>query len=307
MRVGKVASALWVLALVHLGSAAAAAQSRPSIMSAGQIAQNVSDIVWCYDEERDLVSRKPAWKCTGEIIDETRAKKIQSRRIRRIQGLLKKPVPLFEGQRLRGTGTGFFITDTGTILTNWHVIDKCKGISFTPAGGKALVTELVASDKSKDLALLRAPFAPAGVASFRFLQQLDLSEDVFVVGYPLHGKVAIKPILVSGYVSAAENGPRPGRYPMKIDVRRGNSGGPVLDRAGRVVGVVVAKVNTLDVYAATGRLIQNIGIAIRLSVAMDFMREHGVMIMESPTRSPLTEAEIFTKAHQFVGQVGCWR
>ena len=94
---------------------------------------------------------------------------------------------------------------------------------------------------------------------------------------------------------------------MNIDVRRGNSGGPVLDRAGRVIGVVVAKVNTPGVYAATGRLVQNVGIAIRLSVALDFLRKHDVAIRELSTTSPLTEAELFSKAHQFVGQVGCWR
>ena len=169
------------------------------------------------------------------------------------------------------------------------------------------MTELVASKRSQDLALLRTPFTPTGVASFRSLQQLDRSEDVFVIGYPLHGRVAIKPIMTSGHVVEGKRGPRPGRFPMQIDVRRGNSGGPVLDRAGRVVGVVVAKVNTLNVYAATGRLIRNVGIAIRLSVALDFLRDHGVTFIESPPTPPLTEAELFSKAQKFVGQVGCWR
>ena len=307
MRVCKFASAFLVLLSVYLGPVTAAAKSLPPILSAGQVAQDVSGIVWCYDEERALVTRKPAWKCTGRIVDGSEAEKIQARRIRRIQGLIKKREPLFKGQRLRGTGSGFFITATGSILTNWHVVDKCKGISFTPAGGKALVTELIASERTKDLALLRTPFAPAGVASFRSLQQLDRAEELVVVGYPLHGKVAIKPILVSGHVVDATPGQLSGRFRMHVDVRRGNSGGPVLDRSGRVAGVVVSKVNTVGAYAATGRLIRNVGIAIRVSVALDFLREHDVTIRESSTTPPLTEAELFSKAHQFVGQVGCWR
>lgn len=167
------------------------------------------------------------------------------------------------------------------------------------------MAELVVGERSKDLALLRAPFTPAGVASFRFLQPLDRSEELFVIGYPLHGKVTVKPILTSGH--AADDKSRPGRFSMKIEVRRGNSGGPVLDRAGRVVGVVVAKVNTPSVYAATGRLVRNVGIAIRLSAALDFLRDHDVAVGESSAASPLTEAELFSKARQFVGQVGCWR
>lgn len=122
-------------------------------------------------------------------------------RICRIQGLIKNFEPLFEGQRLRGTGSGCFITVTCSILTNWHVVGKCKGISFTPTGGKALMTKLVVIERSKELALLRAPFAPAGIAAFRFLQQLDRSEELLVIDYPLHGKVAIKPILTSGRVA----------------------------------------------------------------------------------------------------------
>ena len=165
MRIGKFASGFLVLVLVYLGPVTAAAKSLPPILSGGQVAQDVSDIVWCYDEDRTLVTRKPAWKCTGRVVDEAEAHKIQTQRIRRIQGLIKPPKPLFEGQRLGGTGSGLVITATGSILTNWHVIDECKGISFTPAGGKALVAELVAGERSKDLALLRASFASAGSAS----------------------------------------------------------------------------------------------------------------------------------------------
>ena len=307
MRARTVASAFLIQTFVHHGAATALAKSSPSQGTGVQVAQNVSGFVWCYDPERTLVTRKPAWKCAGRVINDAEAQKIKKQRVRRIQGLIKEPEPLFEGLRLRGTGSGFFITATGSILTNWHVIDKCKGISFTPAGGEALVTELVAIKKKQDLALLRTSFTPPGVASFRSLQQLDRTEDVFVVGYPLHGKVAIKPILVAGHVVDARRGSRPGRFPIKIDVRRGNSGGPVLDRAGRVVGVVVAKINTPHVYAATGRLIRNVGIAIRLSVTLDFLRENSVTIREASTKPPLTKAELISKARQFVGQVGCWR
>lgn len=288
---------------IFFGCAAMAAP----ILSDPQVAQEVSGIVWCHDVERALVTRRPAWRCTGRIVDDARARQIRERRIRRIQGLMKEPEPLFKGRRLAGTGSGFVITTNGDVLTNWHVIVNCRGISFTPAGGEAMVTKLIAGNRSKDLALLQAPYQPTATAPFRTRQQLTRSEEVFVVGYPLHGKVAIRPILRTGIVTDGERGPRPGRFSMKIDVRRGNSGGPVLDRAGRIIGVVVAKVNTPNVYAATGRLIRNVGIAIRLQVVLDFLRQHDIAFEEAPTMPPATEAEIFSMAHGFVGQVGCWR
>lgn len=79
MRAGTVFSGVALL-LGCLGPGAA--------MSDSQIAQDVSDTVWCYDEERALVTRKPDWKCAGRIIGESEARKIRLQRIRRIQGLI---------------------------------------------------------------------------------------------------------------------------------------------------------------------------------------------------------------------------
>jgi hypothetical protein len=132
-------------------------------------------------------------------------------------------------------------------------------------------------------------------------------EELFVIGYPLHGKVTIKPILKSGFMADKKPGARPGKYSMKIDIRRGNSGGPVLDRAGRLMGVVVAKVNTPGYYAVTGRLVRNVGYAIHLSVVRDFLRNNDISIREASMAPPLSDTELFDKAHKFVGQVGCWR
>ena len=307
MPVGNLVPAHLALASFCVAPLTLAAELLPAPLSGAQVAEDVSRIVWCYDEDRDLVTRKEAWKCTDSIIDDAQARKIRLQRVQRIQGLLKEPEPLFKGQRLGGTGSGFFITKTGSVLTNWHVIDKCKGISFTSASGKPLVAELIASERSKDLALLQTTFVPNNFAKFRSLRKVHQSEGVRVVGYLLHGRVAIKPILVSGKAVDVESKSRPGRFSMKIDVRRGNSGGPVLDRAGQVVGVVVAKVNTLKVYATTGRLVRNVGIAIRLAVAMDFLKKHDVPIREVSVAPPLTKSDLYVKAHEFVGQIGCWR
>jgi S1-C subfamily serine protease len=307
MRAGDIASACLALALVLSGSVVAVAKPISPSAPGVALSQDPFETIWCYDEDRALVARKTAWKCTGQIIGDAQAQEIQDLRVRRIQGLLKGRKPVFEGVRLRGTGSGFFITETGTVLTNWHVIDKCQRISVTPAGGKAIEADLLGSEQAKDLAVLRTSYRPPAVATFRALRKVSPAEDVIVVGYPLHGKVAIRPILVSGQVIADTRVPRPGRFPMKIDVRRGNSGGPVLDRTGQIVGVVVAKVNTLNVYAATGRLIRNVGIAIRLSVALDFLDRHDIAVREIARAHPLTDTQLFAKAHQFVGQVGCWR
>ena len=166
---------------------------------------------------------------------------------------------------------------------------------------------VIASDTGKDLALLQAPIALSVVAAFRDPPDLDYGEGVSVIGYPLHGKVAIKPIQVTGVLHGPNRMRRLDRFSMRIDVRRGNSGGPVLDRSGRVIGVVVAKINTPEVYAATGRLIRDVAVGIRAPVALDFLRRHDVALSLSKVELPLSNEALFARASNFVAQIGCWR
>jgi S1-C subfamily serine protease len=227
--------------------------------------------------------------------------------VRRIQGRLRGGNPLVPGRRLKGTGTGFFISASGQVVTNHHVIDNCAAVSVTPAGGKAGVAQVLASDQALDLAWLRAPITPPGFARFRKPARLLPGEDVAVVGYPLHGRVAIKPIFVTGHIYVG-NGPRPkGRFAIKIDIRRGNSGGPVLDRSGRVVGVVVAKINTPGLYAATGKVVRDLGFGIPEPVVLGFLRSHGAAVTMAAKGGELGDTDLFDLAHKFIAQIGCWR
>jgi S1-C subfamily serine protease len=126
-----------------------------------------------------------------------------------------------------------------------------------------------------------------------------------VVGYPLLGRVTVKPILVEGSVYVGHRSPE--RFSINMDVRHGNSGGPVVDRFGNVVGVVVAKVNTPAVFTQTGQDVREVGIAIRPQIALAFMRENGVTPVLGAAGEELDNTALFERANRFVAQIGCWR
>ena len=168
-----------VIAAMGWGAPAAGAEPR--------LAQAATEMMWCFDPARALVRRKPARDCRGRIITEEAARRIRLERVRRIQGRLRGKTALVPGKRLNGTGTGFFISASGQVVTNHHVIDNCDAVSVTPAGGKAGVAEVLTSDQARDLAWLRAPVTPPGFARFRKPVRVLPGEDVAVVGYPLHG------------------------------------------------------------------------------------------------------------------------
>lgn len=293
--------------MVAILGAAMPASRGMAAAAAHQLADAATALVWCHDEARALVSRKPAHRCRGRIIGEDAAREIEADRTRLIKRRFKGKKLLFPGRRLAGSGSGFFINLTGHVVTNQHVIATCKAVSVTPVGGAATAATVIAGDPASDLALLQAPVTPPGIAVFRDKGHPLPGDDVAVVGYPLRVRMVIRPFIVTGHVYVGD-GPRSAtRFAIKIDIRRGNSGSPVMDRSGRVIGVVSADVNTPKVYKKTGKIIRDVGIAIRLPAVLRFLRRHQVAFAVGVYDRTLSEAALFAHARQFVAQIGCWK
>lgn len=266
-----------------------------------------SPVVWCLDEVRALLARKSKQNCKGRIVGEDAAERLRENREQRIKRRIKGEKPLVSGRRLRGAGTGFFITRSGHVVTNHHVIAGCAAVSVTSAVGSAKVAEVIAVDKGTDLALLKAPFRPPGIAVFKTAGRLLPGDDLAVVGYPLLGRMTIKPIMVTGHVFVGDGPSAPGRFPVKMDIRRGNSGSPVMDGTGLVVGVISADLNTPKFYKKTGQLVLDVGIAIGLDAVVEFLRLHPVAFATGTYDKALTRDEMFARTKQFIARIGCWK
>ncbi len=183
-------------------------------------------------------------------------------------GVLSK---LPDGQSLKGSGTGFFISEDGYLLTNWHVVEESSKVKVKCAKG-VFPAEVIKSDRSKDLALLKIngqfralPFAPS--------ENVSLGEAAFTIGFPNVQLQGMEPKFTDGKISSL-SGLRddPDRYQISVPVQPGNSGGPLVDDRGKVIGVVVARLNDMTVLRTSGSLPQNVNYAIKGQIAADFAK-----------------------------------
>lgn len=226
-------------------------------------------------------------------------------RVEAIRQAMQPAAPLYPPPlKMRSAGTGFFVARDGTLLTNNHVVSGCAGLTVETATGIAAVTKLIAADSAEDLALLKAEISPPAAATFRENVRLD-GQRVAIVGYPDHGMIPLKPVLVYGQLTGpALKGGR--HFMFHGDVRPGDSGGPLLDDHGLLVGVVFAKANTVEIYRATGQVVADVGFAISNDVVAQFLLKHHVAAATVGTEVGQTTTQP-EKSIPFIARIGCWR
>ena len=202
------------------------------------------------------------------------------------------------------TGTGFAVAP-GLLVTNHHVIDGCTAIEIVSADGRRRAA-VVDADPLIDLALLRVPGMRGAAAKLRSPNNVRLGEPVMIFGFPLSGSLTSGGNFTSGLVSGLR-GLRDsvGEIQITAPVQPGNSGGPVMDASGSVVGVVVAKLDALRSAIATGDIPQNVNFAVSLDILSEFLLKNKVPVRESPASKALDTASVAELAQTFTYRVEC--
>jgi len=203
------------------------------------------------------------------------------------------------------SGTGFAVTQDGWVLTNAHVVKDCRRVEVK-GHGDASDPRI---DAINDLALVKiAASQPLKPLVFR-KSPIRLGEDIVAIGFPLATLLADSVKVTTGNVNALAGIRNDTRYiQISTPIQPGNSGGPVVDRDGFLLGITTATLSkeTADQIGITA---QNVNFAIRASVADLFMQSQSVADQsgdKAADQQPTSTADLAERVTPSVFQILCY-
>jgi V8-like Glu-specific endopeptidase len=201
--------------------------------------------------------------------------------------------------RASSTGSGFRISP-GQFVTNHHVIEDCSRIDIN---GKPNA-RVLSRDSKNDLALVGLSGDNGSVATVR-LAPARLNEPVTAVGFPYQSLFDGVSVTTGSVSRLSGLGGDDGIIQISAPVQPGNSGGPLLDNAGNVIGVVSSALNALKVAGATGSIPQNVNFAIRATKLATFLKSAGARFEATSNQSPVDGVEMAERATKFTVLIEC--
>ena len=209
------------------------------------------------------------------------------------------------------SGTGFYVSSQH-IITNEHVVQGCKYVKVRGAV-KPSFAELVDVDKEADLALLRTRARPSQIAALRGSGDVKKGEKITILGYPLDHGITGKYLIRRAKVTDTKDpfGKR-SHFLFTDSVEKGNSGGPIVDQNGTVVGVVVGKMSYYrqNVRAGTNQQpdpaeVKTASVGISLGSLKHFLNRNNIFYHIDNIRYGYTDKWLEGKARRYIVNVHC--
>ena len=143
----------------------------------------------------------------------------------------------------QGHGSGFFIGNNGYLLTNAHVVGDSKSVQIITSSGMEIEGQVIRKSKSRDVSLIKVPLKITNSLYLKF-EIPDIASDVYAAGTPIDE--ALKTTVTKGIISNIRVDNASGLKFIQADasISPGNSGGPLFDKFGNVIGISVAKYNS---------------------------------------------------------------
>ena len=181
-----------------------------------------------------------------------------------------------------GSGTGFIVSEDGLVVTNKHVVRGQQSVTIRLATGEEYRGNITQRHSTLDLAYVeidsKRAFAPLSLGDS---DEVRISESVIAIGYPLGDELGLEPTVSLGIISAK----RDDYLQTDASLNPGNSGGPLLDSKGQVIGVITTRIESTE----TGRPVTGIGFAIPINAVREDVS--GLVVAakasQNPTLTPL--------------------
>jgi S1-C subfamily serine protease len=184
------------------------------------------------------------------------------------------------------TGTGFFVSTDGYLITNYHVIEDSKKILVLTTDNKEFDAQVINGDPANDVALLKIS---GETKPLFFVDQNRTSkgEDVFTLGYPLIEIQGQEQKATFGRVNSLSGIAGDIRFiQIDVPVQPGNSGGPLINMNGQVIGVVTATLDQFIALKASGTLPQNVNYALKCDYVVPLLNHY---LLEKPIMKIVSE------------------
>lgn len=212
---------------------------------------------------------------------------------------------ILKADNIRSYGTAFFVSDNGYLLTNYHVVDGCSDIVMLNTQERQHLS-LNAFDPSNDLAILSTASKSKSFLTFSATSP-KLTDNVYVSGFPYGNAISSTLKVTKGIVSSLA-GINNSFTSFQIDaaVQPGNSGGPVTNEAGEVIGVVTSRLNPDKMKEQFGMQSENVNFAIKGKVAELFLESNGIEIQSKSKNKTNAANDISKTLVESVVKIGCY-
>lgn len=232
----------------------------------GGIGANLSNEA-AHDAEDKADEQK---KFLYEIYD----KKNCSEELYKLAKVTSSPSPQSSNQNLKSQdfltltkGTGFLFSSSNFVITNNHLVENSKSITVKLLHGQDIKAAIVANDRNNDIAFLKLnkpPDMDIGKVELGESAEVRSGDKVFTIGYPLSNILGSKPKYSEGVINSISGvGNDPKSFQISIPIQPGNSGGPLFNENGEVIGVVTSSLDAKATSQISGNIPQNVNFAIK--------------------------------------------
>jgi S1-C subfamily serine protease len=204
------------------------------------------------------------------------------------------------------SGTGFLFSAKDYVITNWHVVRGTNNIKVKFLNGEEIEAEVALKDPQNDIAFLKlkqSPQLPPSNLKIADSSKVRMGDKVFTIGYPAHFLMGDNPKYTEGVVNATSGlQDDPTVFQVSVEIQPGNSGGPLFNATGEVIGITSSSLDPKAAVEAFGTLPQNVNYAVKSSyisallpmLPQTLIASRGIMVV--PTEPENTLANFIEKA-----------